>query len=282
MKLCIIIPAHNEEQHLRDCLNSFVQQTRPPDQLILVDDNATDSTFAIATAFAQNHPWIKVVQHQSSAQHLPGAKVIQAFNFGMQQATEDYDLIGKFDADIILPPNYFETILLAFKNNKQLGMCSGLLFVKNKDDWHFENIAKKEHIRGPIKLYHKNCFLKIGGLRPGVGWDTLDVLLSQYYGFKTKTLHQLQVKHQRPTGHGYSTKNYRQKGEALYKMRYGLPLAKLALLKMSWQAKNPAIYLQGIWGYTLALLQKSPRFVDQNEGKFIRSLRWKGIFGSLI
>ena len=58
MRISIIIPAHNEEKYLTLCLNSFVAQTHPPDELIVVDDNSSDNTFKIASEFAKQHDWI--------------------------------------------------------------------------------------------------------------------------------------------------------------------------------------------------------------------------------
>lgn len=282
MYITIIIPAHNEEKYIADCLHSFVQQTDPPEELIIVDDNSTDGTFEIASRFAQDHPWITVIQHTSSKKHLPGKKVVQAFDFGLSRTKEKYDLIGKFDADIVLPPNYFEQLRNHFRSNWLLGMCSGLLYIEKKGKWVYENIANKNHVRGPIKLYFRRVFEQIGGLRQDVGWDTVDVLLCQFHGFEVRTDDSLIVKHLRPTGHGYSTRNYRSKGEALYRMRYGLPLAKLALLKMALHGKSPKLYFQGFLGYVLAWTRNLPRFVTNEEGRFIRKLRWNGILDQLF
>lgn len=280
MWISIVIPAHNETAYLKDCLDSFVGQTHLPNEVIVVDDNSSDDTFAIAQNFAQEFPWIKVLQRISVDEHIPGKKVVDTFNFGLQH-TSEFDLIGKFDADIILPPNYFETMVNRFQANWKLGMCSGLLYIQKGRDWVYENIADKTHIRGPIKLYHKACFNRIGGLRPGVGWDTVDTLLAKYHGFETLTVPELQVKHLRPTGYGYSSKNYQAKGTALYKMRYGIVLTKVAALKMAWQSKNPRLYLQLIIGYLKAFFQQQAFYVSKAEGKFIRSYRWKGIWSKL-
>lgn len=276
MRISVIIPAHNEAVYLKDCLNSFVAQTHIPDEVIIVDDNSTDTTFTIAVGYAQKHKWIKVVQRKSTAKHMPGKKVVDAFNFGLQH-TSPYDLIGKFDADIILPHHYFETALRHFQACEYLGMYGGLLYVKQGENWLYEAIADKSHIRGPIKLYRKACFKKIRGLRPGVGWDTADVLLAQYYGFKTVADPQLQVKHLRPTGQGYSTKNYKATGEALYKMRYGILLTKITALKIAWQVQSIRLYFQMLLGYWKAVIHKPTRFVTEEEGKFIRKYRWKRI-----
>ena len=221
MRISIIIPAHNEEEYLALCLDSFVAQTLTPNEVIVVDDNSSDDTYKIASEFAEKHSWIKVFRRTSSDKHIPGKKVVDTFHFGLEKTTE-YDLIGKFDADIILPPNYFEKMRNHFQSNWKLGMCSGLLFIKKNGNWVYENIADKSHIRGPIKLYHKACFDKIEGLRPATGWDTVDILLAKFHDFETLTDHTLKVKHLRSTGHGYTAKNYKAKGEALYKMRYGI------------------------------------------------------------
>ncbi|MEO2051522.1 MAG: glycosyltransferase [Allomuricauda sp.] len=280
MRISIVIPAHNEATYLKSCLDSFVAQTFLPNEVIVVDDNSSDDTFKIAQEYARKHDWLKVIQRESTDAHIPGKKVVDTFNFGLQY-TSEFDLIGKFDADIVLPSNYFETMVNHFQSNWMLGMCSGLLYIKKGDAWVYENIADKNHIRGPIKLYHKACFNKIDGLRPGVGWDTVDTLLAKFHKFDTLTVPELHVKHLRPTGHGYSTKKYQAKGEALYKMRYGLVLAKIAALKMAWQAKSPLLYFQMVMGYLIAWFQNKPRFVSKPEGKFIRNYRWKGIWSKL-
>jgi hypothetical protein len=280
MRIIIIIPAHNEAVFLKECLDSFIGQSHPPNELIVVDDNSSDDTFAIAQGYAQKHLWIKAVQRKSTDEHIPGKKVVDTFNFGLEHAS-DHDLLGKFDADIVLPQDYFENMVNQFQANWKLGMCSGLLFVQIGDEWVYEDIANKNHIRGPIKLYHKACFHKIGGLRSGVGWDTVDILLAQYHGFDTLTLPELKVKHLRPTGHGYSAKNYQSKGVAMYKMRYGLVLTKIAALKMAWQAKSPGLYIQALWGFLKALLQRQAKYVSKKEGKFIRTYRWKGIWSKI-
>ena len=156
------------------------------------------------------------------------------------------------------------------------------LHVKKRGKWVYEDIAHQNHVRGPIKLYNRLAFESMNGLRYGVGWDTVDTLLCQYHNFETRTDHSLIVKHLRPTGQGYSIKNHRAKGKALYQMRYDLTLANIALLKMAWQAKKPMLYFQGVVGYLVAWLKKHPRFVSIKQGRFIRKLRWKGIRSSLF
>ena len=157
MRIAIVIPFYNEESFLKDCIHSFLQQTRVSDQIMLVDDSSTDDSSKIAQALADEYEFISYLKHESEAERVPGSKVIRAFNYGLQQC-KAADFIGKFDADLILPHNYFETLIEAFSANPKLGICSGLLFVQNDKEWTYENIADHNHVRGPVKFYSKACF----------------------------------------------------------------------------------------------------------------------------
>ena len=272
-RLAVVMPAHNEAEHLAACLESFVQQTRPPDELVVVDDHSTDATAEIAARYAAAHSWIRVVRKESDPGHRPGAKVIRAFEQGLGRLSRPYDLIGKFDADLVLPPEYFAQILEAFEGNPRLGMCSGLLYVWREGEWRYEPIANRDHVRGPVKLYTAACFEAIGGLQPAVGWDTADVLLARYHGFGVQTLENLRVRHLRPTGAAYSKENALRQGETLYTLRYGWALGLLASLKMAWKRKRPALPWLHLRGCLQARGRQQPRLLSAEEGRFAR--RWR-------
>ncbi len=48
--VAVIIPARNEEHNLPRLLSALAHQTRPPDELVVVDDNSSDATAAVARA----------------------------------------------------------------------------------------------------------------------------------------------------------------------------------------------------------------------------------------
>ena len=276
-RLLVIMPAHNEQAHLRACLDSFVAQTRQPDQLLVVDDNSDDDTAEIISGYTAAHSWIKMARNPSTGGHKPGAKVVRCFNYGLQQCPEIWDFIGKFDADIVLPPDYFERILSAFAHDPKLGICSGLLYIEKNGNWKYESIAKTDHVRGPLKGYRRECFRSIGGLTESIGWDTADVLLARYHGFTVKTLPELKVHHLRPTGSGYSRENTRRQGEALYKLRYGWVLGGLASLKMAFNRNHFFAPLEHLQGALKAMRSGEPALLSPEEGRFARNWRWREI-----
>src|SRR5690606_14743580 len=111
MDFSIVIPAHNEEAYLAKCLRSFVAQTILPSKIIIVNDGSTDGTQKIIDSFSEKYSFIEGIHFNSKNIHAPGSKVVTAFYKGYESIKNDFNLIGKFDADLILPPNYFEKVL---------------------------------------------------------------------------------------------------------------------------------------------------------------------------
>ena len=115
MNYYIVIPAHNEAVFIQQTLQSIVAQTLAPKKVVVVNDNSSDATETIIDTFANKHRFITKVNTNSSDEHLPGSKVINAFYNGFETLDDDFDIIVKLDADIILPDNYFETICNHFE-----------------------------------------------------------------------------------------------------------------------------------------------------------------------
>lgn len=277
MNIYIVIPAHNEESSIGLTLDSFVNQTLLPKQVVVVNDNSTDATQSIVEDYSKKHKWIRVVNKTSSNQHLPGGKIINAFYKGLEALDDKYDVICKFDADLIFSSNYLESIANHFKSDNRLGMAAGFCYIKKGNDWVLENLTGKDHIRGALKAYRKECFLEIGKLKPAMGWDTIDELLAKYYGWSILTDESLHVKHLKPTGASYNKAAKHLQGEAMYKMRYGFTLTLLSALKMGMKKKSLKYFKDYLVGYLIASNKKPERLVTKDQGIFIRQLRWKGV-----
>ena len=275
MNYYIVIPAHNEEAFIALTLESLISQTILPKKVVVVNDNSTDKTAEIVTTFAKENPFITLVNKTSSAIHLPGSKVIQAFHKGFETLDEEYDVIVKLDADLILPTNYFETVLNIFEKDATIGMAGGFAYIEKNGEWILENLTDKDHIRGAFKAYRKACFQQIGNLKPAMGWDTVDELLSKFYGWKVVTDASLIVKHLKPTGANYNkTARYKQ-GEAFYTLGYGFLITAIASAKLAMMKKKPFLFLDYIKGFWKAKAAKTPLLVTAEQAKFIRNYRLK-------
>ena len=277
MNIYIVIPAHNEEDSIGLTLDSLVMQSYLPKSVVVVNDNSTDDTEQIIEAFATKYSWITLVNSNSSNEHLPGTKIINAFYKGFETLDDNYDVICKFDADLIFPKNYLKTLVYHFNNNDKLGMVAGHCYIQKGNDWQLESLTTKDHIRGALKAYRKACFLEIGQLKRAMGWDTIDELLATYYGWTYKTDDSLKVKHLKPTGAHYNKNvNYLQ-GESFYRLRMGFLLSVLAAQKLAFKKKKFHFFKDYISGYLKASKNKSPYLITKDQGIFVRQFRWKNI-----
>lgn len=277
MDIYIIIPAHNEEEFIGKTLQSLVEQTLLPKKIVVVNDASTDGTQKIIDTFSEKYDFIKSVFHNSKKLHEPGSKVINAFYKGFETLDDDFDIICKFDADLIFPKNYLQKIAEAFKNDQTIGMAGGFCYIEKDGVWVLENLTNKDHIRGALKAYRKDCFQQIKGLKNAMGWDTVDELQAQYHGWKIKTDTSLQVKHLKPTGKVYSKASKHKQGEAFYKMRYGFWLTLIASAKLASKKNSFSFFADTLKGYFKAKNAKLDFIVSEKEGEFIRNLRWQNI-----
>ena len=277
MKFYIVIPAHNEEDSIALTINSLANQTLVPSKVVIVNDNSTDRTEAIVTRLKTQYNWLELINSKSSNKHLPGSKIINAFYKGYNTLDNAYDVICKFDADLIFPENYLKTVAQHFKQNKSLGMAAGFCYIEKNNKWVLENLTNKDHIRGALKAYRKDCFTQIGQLKASMGWDTVDELLAKYYGWTILTDQTLHVKHLKPTGQSYNKASKYLQGEAMYKMRYGFVITLISALKLAYKKRSMPMFINYMSGYFKAKSKKTPYLVTKKEGVFIKNLRWKGI-----
>lgn len=274
MKIIIIIPTYNEEKYIGHTLQSLVEQTLLPQEIIVVNDSSTDKTEEIVHQFAKNYHFISLINNVAEQTHQPGSKVIQAFYEGYKNINKDYDLICKFDADLFFPKDYLKKIATTFLQNPKVGMAGGFCTIKKNDVWELENLTNQDHIRGALKTYRKACFEEIGGLKKSMGWDTVDELLAKYHGWEVITDPTLHVKHLKPTGATYhKTSKYKQ-GEAFKKMGYGFLLTFIATTKLAVKKRSFSFFINTLIGFFKA---KNEYMVTPEEGKFIRNYRWAGI-----
>lgn len=104
-KLSVIIPARNEAANLPILLESLRTQTRPPDEIICVDDGSSDGTAAIAAAFGA-----KVI----SIADKPDGWVGKAWACQQGAQSANGELLLFVDADVVLGPDAIARLLATY------------------------------------------------------------------------------------------------------------------------------------------------------------------------
>ena len=265
------------------------QQTFQEFFCVIVNDGSTDKTQQIVEDFIKDNSKFKLKNLEFS-KHEPGAKVVRTFNKGLESVDlNEFDIICKFDADIIFPPDYLQKVNQVYETQPKAGMVSGIVKVKKsifeksliydfkdeKHQWKFENISSKNHIRGPIKSYRKECFQDTKGLRPVLGWDNIDVMLAKKNGWETVTIKDLWVKHLRPTAFQYKNQKAEKLGEYFYNIGLSLPLTIISSGKSSIKNKSVSEFFTTMKSF---LKQNGERSLSKEEIKYIRNLRWQQMF----
>ena len=117
MKLSLIIPAHNEESYLADCLAAASKELaahrdQGPFEIIVVNNASTDRTAEVAAGF----PNVRVVFESRKG-------LTRARQRGLEEARGE--ILAYIDADTRMPPGWLARVLAAYDSSDQTVCVSG-------------------------------------------------------------------------------------------------------------------------------------------------------------
>jgi len=273
----LITPACNEEHNIGRMLTSVLAQKVLPRKWIIVDDGSTDRTAEIVEQYAREHPFIELIHFPRRQTRLPGGE--NAVNRVLRQTDVScYEFFSRFDADLVLEPDYISRILGEFRRDKRLGIAGGGLYIQKNARLELEEVPEY-HVRGALKMYRHECFKDLGGLESCIGWDTIDEVSAWIKGWTTRSFVQYRVIHLRPTGEGIRARHlYWQRGKAEY-YTWSHPffvLCKAVKIAFSKAGLVPAICLLG--GFGLCYLKCEERLDDPQFRKARRDQQIRRIF----
>lgn len=110
MLFSIIIPVHNVESYLQECLDSVLHQSYPQFEIILVDDGSTDNSGKMCDTYALNHP------DKVRCLHLEGVGPLCARSHGVQHALGD--VLVFLDSDDCLRLDALERLSQCFQQHR--------------------------------------------------------------------------------------------------------------------------------------------------------------------
>jgi glycosyltransferase involved in cell wall biosynthesis len=270
----LISPCRDEAEHLPHAIETVAQQMVPPARWLIVDDGSTDATPRIAREAAERYPWIQLVRREDRGERKVGAGVIEAFDAGLASVDLDaFDYLCKLDADLELPPAYFQRLMERFEADPQLGTLSGKLYLRYGDRLIHEYCGDDNSV-GPAKFYRVEAFRAIGGFVREVSWDGIDGHLCRRRGWLARSVDdpELRIIHRRRMGSSHrSFWNGRLRwgrgkwfmGSAWY---YVLAVSAYRCFERPYVLSGLGILV----GYLRAMLSGAPRYEDP---MFRRELR---------
>lgn len=189
LNISAVIPAFNREQTIGRAIESVLAQSRPPKELIVVDDGSTDDTFEKASAF---NGIVRVIKQKNS-----GASA--ARNRGVYES--DGDWIAFLDSDDYWNPDHLARVCTAIKaTNGEAGVYfTDLLRPPNessfmqwslsgyvcdgefefRDDGRDWALASIQPLMLQASVVRRVDFLEIGGI-----WEALQAREDTHFFFK--------------------------------------------------------------------------------------------------
>lgn len=122
----VIIPNYNHAKYLPAAIEEILNQTRPPDEFLLLDDASTDNSLEIIEDYAAKHTVIRVLKNETNA------GVIAAHRRLFEASQSDYVFAGA--ADDHRYPQFLERALELAEQFPQAGLVSTRMAILDESD----------------------------------------------------------------------------------------------------------------------------------------------------
>lgn len=185
----VICLCYNHALFVEEAIQSVLDQTYRPIELIVVDDASTDDSVSIINGIVKKHPEITFI---SLAKNVGNCT---AFNLGFKQSAGEY--IVDFATDDILVVDRIEKQLKYFeKLDNRVGVIfTDAIYINEKGEFlrnHFDYLLKKKLIEripqgdvygdvlstyfipGPTMMVRRDVFIELGGYDESLTYEDFD------------------------------------------------------------------------------------------------------------
>jgi glycosyltransferase involved in cell wall biosynthesis len=171
-KISVIVCAHNEANYLPACLHSLLAQTRPPDELLVINNASTDETRDVAELI----PRVRVVDE-------PRKGLVRAREAGYSAASGD--ILAYVDADCRAPLTWLERVDRRFARDAALTALSGPYRFYDWDWWGRTLIRAYDFTLAPATQVLVKHLLRKGTIFYGGNFAVRREALAGIGGFDT-------------------------------------------------------------------------------------------------
>src|SRR5215469_904103 len=162
-KITVYVPAYNVAEFLPRCLEGVLAQTRPADEILLIDDGSRDACAEIASKY----PGVTLIRHEIN-KGLAAAR-----NTAMRAARNQW--IASLDADCVPAPDWLAQLTERLRDSSVVGV-GGMLTegvqgtladrwraVHMPQHWGDAEILNPRFLFGCNNVLRKSAVLAIGG-----------------------------------------------------------------------------------------------------------------------
>jgi poly-beta-1,6-N-acetyl-D-glucosamine synthase len=177
--ISLIIPAHNEEETIKETIENVFATTYPKQflEVIVVNDRSTDKTQQIVEQLLKKYPNLKLLNKKTVSPGVINGKA-DAVNYALNVAKGE--LVAVTDADSF-PSKDSLGKLTGYFNNKEMAAVTSFVTVRNKEGNLYGKVQALEYTilawnrklldfvdsvyvtNGPLSLYRKEYVIQVGG-----------------------------------------------------------------------------------------------------------------------
>lgn len=156
--ISVVIPLYNHEMYIEEAIQSVIDQTRPVDELIIVDDGSRDNSLSKARRAVRGFHKAQVLTQSNAGAHV-------ALNRAIQSTESKF--VAVLNSDDVFKPEKIQRSLECFLSTPKLELLfgkidlideksnpvrSGVTYEWLKRSWEFFEYSKNL----PLSLYYEN------------------------------------------------------------------------------------------------------------------------------
>lgn len=184
LSLSVILPNYNHGQYLAAALEGLLSQSRPPDEVLVLDDASTDNSGEILDAYAARFPQLRVYRNEQNA------GVIAAHQRLFDLARGDWVYAGAADDERL--PGFFEHAMRMAEHYPAAGVVITRMLVMDDQgrplgevaarNWSTEQYVSTErflaeyleaelpfHSATAATIFRRDALAEVGWFRPELG-----------------------------------------------------------------------------------------------------------------
>lgn len=178
-KISVYIPAYNAEEFLSRAIEGVLAQTRPVDEILVIDDGSRDATAGIAARY----PAVTLVRHERNL-GLSAAR-----NTAFRAARNE--LVASLDADCVPERTWLAALVSHLKDSRVVGVGGRLIeSVRSTvaDRWRCAHLRQERgeslllntnFLFGCNNIYRKSAVIAVGGYNEALRTNAEDADISR-------------------------------------------------------------------------------------------------------
>ena len=119
MKLGVVIPCYNHAKYVGPAIESVLNQTRPPDRFLIIDDGSKDDSVDVIRSYEKDG--VELIVQENAGAH-------NTINRAIEGVSANCDLVSILNSDDIYETGRFEALLPSFDAGKSV-VCSDLRLI---------------------------------------------------------------------------------------------------------------------------------------------------------